>query len=195
MVDPSGNIPFSTRADLTIVITQSYTTDTTDTQGVINFALVLSAICWLTFMFDTELMNILQLLYLHYFVSTIFPTFFSSILSAMRLSTVSWIPNIFSAVVPDFVRHDYVPSKIIDLISDYLFIRNGGYFFTILVIMLLVLAIVKILSVPEINRFKNVRMWCQQAIEERWKFSLPIQVFNVLYLPTVFYFLMNFREY
>lgn len=38
-------------------------------------------------------------------------------------------------------------------------------------------------------------MWCQQAIEDRWKFSLPIQVFNVVYLPVVFYFILNFKEY
>lgn len=195
VVDPSGNIPSFTRSTIAIPVTQTYTTDTTDTQGIINFALFISAVCWLTFLFDTEMMSIIQLLYLHYFIASTFPLTFSSILSAMKLSTLGWLPNILGPAVPEFVRYDYIPSKIIDLLSDYLFIRNGGYFFTVLAVLLLVVAIIKIMSVPEINRFKAVRMWCQQAIEDRWKFSLPIQVFNVVYLPVVFYFILNFKEY
>jgi hypothetical protein len=113
----------------------------------------------------------------------------------MKLATLSWLPNIFGGLVPEAIRQDYIPSKIIDLLKDYLFVRTGGYFFTIFFVVLFVFAVLKILSIPEVNRFKSVRMWCQEVIEDRWKLSLPIQFFNVLYAPIIYYFLLNILDY
>lgn len=176
-------------------MSESYSTETVDTQGIINFAKFLAAICFLTFLFDTETVCLLQLLYLHYFVSSTYPLAFSSILTSFKLATVSWIPNMLQFAVPDFIRHNYVPAKIIDVLEDYLFIRSGGYFFTVFILVLLAFIILKIMSIPEINRFKNLRMWCKETLDERWKLSIPMQIFTVLYTPLVYYFFLNMREY
>lgn len=103
----------------------------------------------------------MQLLYLHYFISSTFPQTFSEILIGMKIATLSWLPNILTGVVPELARSSTIPPKIIDVLGDYLFSRNGGYFYIVLALVVVTFAVLKILSIPEINRNKASRMWCQ----------------------------------
>ena len=47
-----------------------------------------------------------------------------------------------------------MPSNVYDAVGDYNFLRNAGFALTPLAILLLVWGLVKLLTVPEINRFK-----------------------------------------
>lgn len=112
--DQMGNLPAFTRKVVVVAVEKSYSTSTVDTQGIITFAKVIAAICWLTLFFDSEVYSFLQILFLHYFVSSTFPQTFSQILSGMKIATLSWLPNVLSGVVPEVARSSVIPPKIID---------------------------------------------------------------------------------
>jgi hypothetical protein len=65
----------------------------------------------------------------------------------------------------------------------------------VMAVTLVVFAVIKILSIPEINRNKASRMWCQDMIENKWKMSIQITLFNLFYTPLLFYFVLNMRDY
>jgi hypothetical protein len=56
--------------------------------------------------------------------------------------------------VPKAVLRGTVSGKEYDAIGDLSFLRNGGFALTVIVVMLIIWILLKILSVPEINRFK-----------------------------------------
>jgi hypothetical protein len=56
--------------------------------------------------------------------------------------------------VPKAVLRATVSGKEYDAIGDLSFLRNGGFALTVIVVMLIIWIFLKILSVPEINRFK-----------------------------------------
>ena len=87
---------------------------------------------------------------------------------------------------------DTVPGKIFDVCGDYSFLRNAGFAFTPLVVILFLWLLVKLLSIPEINRFKNFRIWCVKTLEEKFKFSVLYEWLAIVFLNTVF-FLTNFN--
>lgn len=120
---------------------------------------VISMICVVSFLFDIEFMKFLQLLFVHYFVVMILPPQLSKVLLAFRYSTLYYLPTIYP--VPDVVLKETVTGKIFDAVGDYAFLRNGGFALTPLAIILVIWIILKILSVPEINTRKNIRMWCK----------------------------------
>ena len=122
-----------------------------------TYFIFLSFICLISFLFDMELMKFLQLLYIHYFVIMALPPHLFKVFSGLRYSTIYYLPRMYS--VSDAVLKPAVPDTVYNMIGDYNFLRNAGFAFTPLVCILFVWLLVKLLSVPEINRFKTARMW------------------------------------
>jgi hypothetical protein len=56
--------------------------------------------------------------------------------------------------VPTALLRVTVSGKEYDAIGDLSFLRNGGFALTIIVVILTIWILLKLLSVPEINRFK-----------------------------------------
>jgi hypothetical protein len=112
----------------------------------------------ISFLYDLELMKFLQLIYIHYFVVMTLPPVFAKVFAGLRYSTLYYLPRIFN--VPDAVLMPSVPDTVYNAVGDYNFLRNAGFAFTPLLIILIVWTVLKILSVPEINRFKSSRIWC-----------------------------------
>ena len=104
-------------------------------------------------------MKFLQLLYIHYFVGMILPPELSKVLVGLRWSTLDYLPELYP--VPEVVYRETTPGKIFDVLGDFSFLRNAGFALTPLAVIVLAWIILKILSVPEVNRFKNARIWCK----------------------------------
>jgi hypothetical protein len=67
-----------------------------------------------------------------------------------------------------------VSGKIYDAIGDYSFLRNSGFVLTPLAVILFMWILIKILSIPEINKFKGIRMWCKDQLDEKFTFAVQI---------------------
>ena len=135
----------------------------------------------------------MQLLFIHYFVAMTLPPELSKVLIAFRYSTLYYLPTMYD--VPTAVLKDTVPGKVYDVIGDYSFLRTAGFAFTPLAVIIFVWIIMKILTVPEINRFKNFRIWCTDTLEEKFKFSVLFEWLSIMFLNTVFFAFMQMRDY
>jgi hypothetical protein len=58
-----------------------------------------------------------------------------------------------------------VPGKIYDLIGDFSFLRNAASTITLVVIIVGSFLVLKLLSLPEINKFKKSRVWIRELID------------------------------
>jgi hypothetical protein len=144
-------------------------------------------------LFDLELMRFLQLIYVHYFVIMALPPHLFKVLTALRFSTLHYLPTLFS--VSPAVLHPSVPDTVYNAVGDYNFLRNTGFALTPLVAILLVWGILKLLSVPEINRFKNARVWCRQALENRFKYAVILEWVFMFITSMVFFAFLQLRDY
>lgn len=135
----------------------------------------------------------MQLLYTHYFVMMVLPPHLFKVFTGLRYSTIYYIPRMF--LVPEAVLHPDVPDTIYNAIGDYNFLRNAGYVLTPLAIVLLVWGILKLLSVPEINRFKNTRVWCRELLQKKFKYAVIMEWISVFITPTVFFGFLQLRDY
>lgn len=169
--DANGNLPSFLVAQIQVDINNIYSSSISNAPN--SFPLYftfLSVICIVSFLFDIELMKFLQILYIHYFIVINLPPIFIKVFIGLRLSTLSYLPMVFS--VPNPVLRPNVPSNIYNTIGDYSFLRNAGFAFTPLIIILIVWGLVKLLSVAEINRFKTSRVWFQQLLSEKFKYAV-----------------------
>jgi Ca2+/Na+ antiporter len=93
------------------------------------------------------------------------------------------------------VLHPDVPDTVYNMVGDYNFLRNAGFAFTPLAIILGIWGILKLLSVPEINRFKKARVWCRDAMEKRFKFAVLLEWVFLFITNTVFFAFLQLRDY
>jgi hypothetical protein len=107
-------------------------------------------------------MKFLQIIYLHYFISVSLPPQMTKLFMGIKYSTLHYLPRVFSVNSP--VLRPTIPSSIYNSIGDYNFLRNAGFAFTPLLIILIIWGILKLLSVPELNHFKKVRVFCQNLL-------------------------------
>lgn len=159
IVSSNGNLLSNLGASVLIDSTQLYSTSISGAPN--SFPLYftfLGVICVVSFIFDLELMRFLQLLYVHYFVWTNFPPEFINVFIGLKYSTLSYLPRVFN--VEDVILRPEVPSSVYNTVGDYNFLRNAGFAFTPLIVILGVWALLKILTLPEINRWKRLRLAC-----------------------------------
>lgn len=103
----------------------------------------------------------MQLLYIHYFIVISLPPELFQIFAGMRYSTMHYLPRLYSVTAAVLLPE--VPSNVYNAVGDYKFLRNAGFAMTPMLILLLVWGGLKLLSMPEINRFKYVRLWCYKT--------------------------------
>ena len=158
--DAFGNLPAKVRDSVEVDLSNTYTTTlSTAPQGFSIYFAILAAVCVISFLFDIEFMKFLQILYIHYYVVMTLPPQLSKVLLALKWSTLNYLPNIYP--VPAVVLRNTVTGKVYDAVGDLSFLRTAGFMFTPLAVILVFWIVLKILSVPEINTRKNVRMWCK----------------------------------
>ena len=158
VIGPNGELPNYLSAQIAMDVSNQYSTSVSQAPSSFStYFIFLSFICLISFLFDMELMKFLQLLYIHYFVIMALPPHLFKVFSGLRYSTIYYLPRMYS--VQDAVLKPTVPDTVYNMIGDYNFLRNAGFAFTPLVCILFVWILVKLLSVPEINRFKTARIW------------------------------------
>lgn len=123
----------------------------------------------------------------------ILPPELSQSLAALQYSTLNYLPTMYP--IPEAVLKDNVPGKIYDISGDYSFMRTGGFVLTPLAALLLLTVIMKILTIPEINRFKNFRVWCHEQFDEKFKLSFFVEFASIFYLNTVFFSFLQMKDY
>lgn len=171
IVDANGNLPSSLTSSVSINGNDQYASSSSlSATSFPLFFTFLGVICVITFIFDIELMKFLQLIYIHYFVMMNLPPVLMKVFSGLRYSTLYYLPMFYS--VPTAVLKPTVPSSIYNQVGDYNFLRNAGFAFTPLAVILFVMAILKLLSVPEINKYKDARVWCSRLLEEKFKYAM-----------------------
>lgn len=126
----------------------------------------------ISFLFDIEFMKFMQLLFVHYFVIMILPPQLSKVLLAFRWSTLNYLPTMYSS--PEAVLRGTITGKLFDAIGDYSFLRTAGFALTPLAVVIFLWIIIKLLSIPEINRFKEFRIWCKEQLDEKFKFAIQV---------------------
>jgi len=158
--DLNGNLPSSLIGQIMMDFNNMYTTDINKiSNGYSVYFTFLSIICLFSILFDLELMHFLQLLYIHSFVANTLPPIMAKMFVGLKFSSLFYLPRLFD--IPTAVLRPTVPTTIFTALGDYSFLRNAGYTFTPLLCVLIVWALLKLLTVPEINRFKKLRVWCQ----------------------------------
>lgn len=121
------------------------------------------------------------------------PPHLFKVFAGIRYSTMHYLPKLFS--VSTAVLHPTVPDSVYNAVGDYNFLRNAGFAFTPLVAILFVWGIFKLLSVPEINRFKEARVWCRQVLEKRFKYAVILEWVFMFITNTVFFAFLQLRDY
>jgi len=91
------------------------------------------------------------------------PPELTKILIGLKYSTLDYIPSLYTA--PEVSLRSNVPGKLYDLVGDFSFLRNAASTITLTVIIVTIFLILKLLSLPEINRFKNSRVWIRELID------------------------------
>ncbi len=145
------------------------------------------------FIFDTEMLKFLQLVYVHYFVTMTLPPELTKLFTELSYSTVDYVPSLYP--IQDAVLKTTVTGKVYDLIGDYAFLRTAASSITVLVVMILVFLILKALSLPEINKSKAARLWVKNFIDEKWTFGIWIEMLLIMSVNLVFMAVLQMRDY
>lgn len=90
-------------------------------------------------------MRFLQIIYVHFFVLMSLPPKLSNVFEGLRYSTLHYLPRLF--FIEDAVLRPKVPSYIYNSVGDYNFLRNAGFAFTPLLVVLSIWGGLKLLSI------------------------------------------------
>lgn len=145
-MDSNGNLPSSLQTAVTFNANEMYSSSISGSPN--DFPLYftfLGIICVISLIFDIELMKFLQLLFIHYFVTFSLPPVFLKVFIGLRYSTLFYLPTFYFVDAP--VIRPAVPSSVYNTVGDYNFLRNAGFSFTPLAVLLAIMAILKLLSV------------------------------------------------
>ena len=162
-------------------------------KGFTTYFKVIAILAIVGFVFDTEMLKFLQLIYVHFFVVMNLPPEITKLFIELRYSTVDYIPSIYP--IEEAVLKTAVTGKVYDLLGDYSFLRTAASSMTVIIVMVLVFLILKALSLPEINRSKTARLWVKNFIDEKWTFGIWIEMLLIMYVNTVFMAILQMRDY
>lgn len=144
--DEFGNIPSNTRPEIFQDTSDLYANANNVRKDFATYFKVLAVLAIVGFIFDTEMLKFLQLVYIHYFVVMTLPPELTTIFTELRYGTVDYVPSLYP--IQEAVLKTTVTGKVYDAIGDYAFLRTASSSITVLVVMILVFLILKALSLP-----------------------------------------------
>jgi len=97
--------------------------------------------------------------------------------------------------VNNAVLRPKVPSSVFNTVGDYNFLRNAGFALTPLIVIVGVWGLLKLLSLPEINRFKGGRLACWSLFNDKFRYSVMMEWCHIFILNTVFFAFLQLRDY
>lgn len=140
--------------------------------------------------------DVLQMLFVLYFINVVFPPNLGYMLASFKSSFLNWIPNMFVNIIPRALMNSKNTGQVFTLIGDFMFLRNEGYLLTITLILLIFAATMLLLtknkSIIKDNtkRLKLKRFW-KEIILARYIHNLTY----ILFLPTMFFAFFQMRDY
>lgn len=115
-------------------------------------------------------------------------------LGTFRYALFSFLPNFFANSMP---AAQYNPktmnSSIYSVLEDFIFLRNMGQMYFILIVLVAFLLIVFGMSKKFFN--KTVKTWCKNFIKERFPKKYLFAIVNILFLPVFLMGLVSIKSY
>lgn len=111
------------------------------------------------------MMDILQFIFLMYFVNVVWPPSLTYMLAAFEYSFFNFMPNMFGSVLPKPVPSANLNGQIYSLLGDATFLRSAGYLLTITLFLLLFVGLMILLTKNKSiikdnnNRLKLKKIW------------------------------------
>lgn len=90
--------------------------------------------------------DILQFLFLMYFVNVVWPPGLTYMLAALESSFFNFMPNMFSSVLPKPVPSANLNGQVYYLLGDATFLRSAGYLLTITLVLLIFVGLMVLLT-------------------------------------------------
>ena len=140
--------------------------------------------------------DVLQILFVLYFVNVVLPPNAAYMLAGFRASFMHFLPNLFAAALPNARMSTGSNGQIYSLIGDVLFIRSEGHLLTVSLVLLVFIGII-ILLVRNKNIIKdnNNRL----KLKKVWKDTILGQCIHsftyLFFLPILFFAFLQMRDY
>lgn len=199
----SGSIPQQTRMQITLPTSQYYDmANYNDSfRGYAAFVswvslLMMVGLVWTKAEVWMPMLDVLQVLFVLYFINVVMPPNLAFMLAAFRVSFLSFLPNMFAAVLPKPVMTARSTGPVYSLIGDFLFLRNEGYLLTVTLVLVLAIAIVLLLiRNKKIIKDNNRRLLLKKVWKEVVLGRCLHGLAYLLFLPTIFFAMLQMRDY
>lgn len=186
---------------LTIAKIDYYPADQGEEAGtnfVSTFTVVVFLLLYLlTFFFSDVLirpLQFLQLIFLHCLIDSPVPANIYYLLVNLRSSTLHFITNWFTSSFPSSSAYYDTPLKIQDTCTDYLFLRNVGQIFVIVVVAICFWFVFLLLGNKKVVSHKVWHSFFNEVSEKRFKFMLINDILSFFYLPITYFGFWQFKH-
>jgi hypothetical protein len=138
--------------------------------------------------------QVLQLLFMTYYTNLVFPPTLGNVLQKLQPVTLGFLPNPFSRVIPEAVARENIPANIKVANEDFLFLRVCGYVYFCALFIGLSMVLVKMLTLPEINRLKPLRNWLRKFLSRKFKTAYQVEAAALIIANVTFFALFQLRD-
>ncbi len=168
---PSGQLPSTTRATIEIDSTTSYSIkDYNKSFTLYNTFIIFVAMFLLIFTFWTDysvwapMFDYMQIMMAVFLLNVILPPTPMYALGTFRYALFSFLPNFFVESLPAAqFNAKTMNSSIYSVLEDFIFLRNMGQMYFILIVLVALLLVVFGMSKKFFN--KTVKAWCKNFIK------------------------------
>ena len=163
-----------------------------------KFASIIFLLLFALTMFFSDVMirplQMLQMLFLHCLIDSPAPANMYYLLQTLRLSTLNFVTNWFSGMFPSTIVYYDTPTKIYDTCIDYIFLRNVGQIFTLIVVMAVFAFIFLILSNKRIMCNKVWHSFFSEVSEKRFRWMALNDILSLFYVPITYFGFWQFHH-
>ena len=139
-------------------------------------------------------LQMLQLLFLHCLINAPVPANLYYFLSALRPSTLNFITNWFRNAFPSLSPYYDVPLKIADTCTDYIFLRNLGQIFTMIVVLVPFWLLFLLLGNKRIVTHKVWHSFLSEVSQKRYQFMVLNDVLSLFYVPLTYFAFLQLQH-
>ena len=109
-----------------------------------------------------------------------------------RITAFTFLPNMFNNALPNAQYSSSFGNTIFNFFGDMIFLRNMGYIYTVLLVLVVFMLVLLFLWKKKIG---NAKPWSKRFLKERFWFKHLHGLVYVLWLPTFCLGLVKMRNY
>lgn len=132
-------------------------------------------------------LQILQLIFLHCLISAPVSANIYYLLAGLKISTLNFIKNWFSSFFPTPSPYYDVPLTIKTALVDYIFLRNVGQIFVMIVVMFCFWLVFLILGNKRIMKHKIWLNFFSEVSKKRFQLMVINDIVSIFYLPITYF--------